>query len=99
MKFVVNGLTFNTMSAAKVAVAPPRTEDDPRGDIVYQEELYRTAEGNFFLCRHAMQWLGRDDADEWDEAERLNPIEAVEWLANVGAALIDDTGLPLPREA
>jgi len=103
MKFVIDGRTFDTASATRVAVS--RGIELPSHDMVgdsairFEDVLYRTADGSFFAHEHAAGKSADGDRPAvTDEARKLSPEGALAWIMDREAAVIDATGLPLPDE-
>ena len=105
MKFVLNGRTFDTATSTKVAihrgVTKPRY-DNIAGDseIRYEDTLYRTVKGAFFVHSHNTEKLvkgGKPLVN--DGADELSPAAAGTWVIERGVAVLDATGLDLPEEA
>jgi len=105
MKFIINGRTFDTATASKVAVSrginqPAYNNMVGDSEVRFEDVLYRTAKGAFFVHSHATEKLvkgGRPIVT--DEATELFPSEVVKWITDNGAAVMDAAGLALPDEA
>jgi len=104
MKFVIDGRTFDTAACATVAVSRgislPSHDMVGDLDIRFEEVLYRTAEGRFFVHEHAAEKsLDGGPGLVTDQARELSPADAAAWILDHDAAVIDATGLPLPDAA
>lgn len=105
MKFIINGRTFDTAAAARVAVSrgvnhPDYNSSPSDAEVRFENVLYRTATGAFFVHAHATEKFvkgGRPVVT--DTAEELLPAEAVKWITDNGAVVQDDAGLPMPPAA
>ena len=66
----------------------------------WEDTLYRTAKGAFFIHEHNTRKYQKGCPVAHDEATELESAEdAVKWIADNGAVIIDAEGLPLPDEA
>jgi hypothetical protein len=105
MKFVINGRTFDTASSTVAAITRGIIEadyDNMVGDreTRYEVVLYRTAKGAFFLHDHSTYKYAKGGKPVTeDTAQELTPEEAVGWITQNVAVVMDATGLPLPPEA
>ena len=105
MKFVINGRTFDTATSTKVAVSrginhPVFNNMVGDSEVRFENVLYRTAKGAFFVHHHATEKLvkgGRPVVT--DEATEMSGELAVQWITDSGAVVFDAAGLPLPDEA
>jgi hypothetical protein len=97
MKFVLNGRTFDTATSTVAAVS--RGVIDGAESKRYENVLYRTKLGNFFVHHHETVKFkyGKPVVD--DSAAALTPELAVSWIQSTSAMVLDPTGLPLPDEA
>lgn len=108
MLFILNGRTFDTATATPAAVRRGAFVPDD-GDIEsdysgaeqvrYENTLYRTAKGNFFLHEHRSMKFPKGKPVIVDHAREFDPEEAVRWIRISDAAILDGAGLPLPDEA
>lgn len=107
MRFILNGRSFDTAGAVTVAVSRGHTPALYSTDSMervseetrYEKVIYRTAKGAFFLHEHRTTKLPKGKPVVSDEARELSAPEALAWIAENGAAIIDATGLNLPEEA
>jgi len=105
MKFVINGRSFDTATATKVAI--DRGIDHPNysgmvgdSELRYENVLYRTAKGAFFIHQHHTEKLvkgGRPVVTDF--AYELSREEASKWVSDRRAMILDGSGLDLPEEA
>jgi len=109
MKFILNGRTFDTATSTVIAISrgvgqpssfgwPVHTDGETR----FEEVLYRTMRGALFTHLHSTTKLAKGGKPiTEDSAAERTPEEAVQWIVNEGAVIIDDvgSGLPLPPEA
>jgi hypothetical protein len=106
MKFIINGRTFDTVSSTAVAIsrginAPHYNNSVGDSEVRYEDVLYRTSKGAFFVHRHRTEKFvkgGRPVTSDFAE-EIKTPEDAVRWIEAVVAVVVDETGLPLPPEA
>lgn len=104
MKFIINGRTFDTATSTKAAISRginPPDYNNIVGDseVRFENVLYRTAKGAFFVHTHASEKLVKGGKPIiTDEAESMTAEQAVEWITRNGAAVLDDAGLPMPAE-
>lgn len=105
MKFIIDGRTFDTATSTAAAVnrgiVNPRY-DNSVGDseVRYEDTLYRTAKGAFFVHEHKTEKFvkgGRPVVT--DTVLAMSDQEAGLWIAARGAMVLDAEGLPLPPEA
>ncbi len=106
MQFILDGRLYDTASSVAVAISRGVVESGqwsalPAGaeSMRYEEVLYRTKNGNFFVHEHSTVKFPRGKPVVEDVAKALAPQEAVRWVEQNGAMLLDSTGLPLPDEA
>ena len=105
MKFIINGRTFDTAGSIKVAFARginhPSYNNNPWDcEVRYENTLYRTVKGSFFVHTHQTQKFVKGGRPVViDEADENSAEEAIEWIKKNGAVVIDDAGLPMPDEA
>jgi len=109
VKFVLNGLSFDTATSTQAAVSRgvyvPGGRDHQFDDHIGAEQVrfehivFRTAKGNFFLHEHTTVKYPKGKPVVSDQATALTAAAAVAWIVNNGAAVIDATDLPLPNEA
>jgi hypothetical protein len=105
MKFVINGRTFDTTTSTTAAISrgiiqPSYNNFAGDSEVRYEKVLYRTAKGAFFVHNHFTEKFvkgGRPVTS--DEALELTPDDAMTWIENEGAVVMDGTGLSLPPEA
>src|SRR5262245_52545912 len=96
LRFVFGDRTIDTERCLRVAIS--RTADETtRNETV----LYKTPSGDFFLHHHAVLKSKRGKPFPTDDFRALTPDEAVRWLAESRAILLDAAagGLPLPPNA
>jgi len=105
MKFVLNGRSFDTATAATVAIYrgafTPEQFDPHFGaeQVRFEWVLYRTQKGAFFIHDHESVKYPKGKPVISDEAKEATAEEAVKWISEHGAAVLDGTGLQLPDEA
>jgi hypothetical protein len=107
MKFILDGRSFDTAAAVTVAVSRGHTPAMYTTDTMervseenrYEKVVYRTTKGAFFLHEHRTTKLPKGKPVVSDVARALTAQEAVAWIAENGAAIIDPSGLDLPEEA
>ena len=106
MKFVINGRTFDTVNSTTIAIARgivSPSYDNGVGDseVRYEDVLYRTPKGAFFVHSHSTQKFVKGGRPvTTDKAEEMQtPEDAIKWIEQLGAVVLDATGLPLPPEA
>ena len=113
MRFILNGRTFDTANSTPLAVSRsilvPDTfglrplRDFYEGDweqVRIEATLYRTAKGALWVHDHATIKFPKGKPVVQDRAwEKETPEDAVKWIVDEGAAILDGTGLPLPDEA
>jgi len=103
MKFVIKGRTFDTATSNVVAIdrgIAMRANRLGDHEKRYESVLYRTAKGTFFLHDHStVKYLQGGKPVTEDDAEDLTPEQAIEWIENHGAVVMNDEGLALPPEA
>jgi len=102
MKFSIGGRTFDTAAATKVAACRginlPSHDMASDPDLRFEDVLYRTAKGAFFVHEHAAgKPVNGARPVVTDEARELSPDEAAAWIIDREAAVIDPTGLPEER--
>lgn len=95
MKFVLNGRTFDTVAALKVATYRAGLSWGSRTEGT----LYRTSSGVFFTHERETRLPDRGKPIMFDRAAEVSAERAVMWIAANGAAVIDATGLTLPASA
>jgi hypothetical protein len=104
MQFILNGRTFNTETSKTVAVSRGQREpmyydpDDARF-IRYENVLYRTANGAFFVHSHETFKYQRGKPVVSDSAWEVDTKMALQWIEQSQAIIIDASELPLPDEA
>jgi hypothetical protein len=106
MQFLLDGLVYDTAKSTRVAVARgvitpvdnpyhlPEGAESKR----YEDVLYRTGRGNFFVHSHETVKYPRGKPVVQDEAWTVDANRAVDWIEKEGAMILDPTGLPLPGE-
>lgn len=99
MKFILSGRTFDTAGSTKMAIARG-IKQAPDGEMRFEHVLYRTAKGAIFVHEHSTQKVGgRGRPVVTDQARELSQAEAVSWIVETGAVVLDSSGLQLPDEA
>ena len=106
MKFILNGRSFDTISSTKVAVSrgqvpqpPGWRHDSDVPEVRYERILFKTAKGAFFVHDHETTKYLKGKPVVSDAAYEKSPEEAMKWIENEGAMILDASGLPLPDEA
>ena len=106
MKFILNGRSFDTTTSSQVAISrgtytPEQWDGDYQGadQVRYERILFRTAKGAFFVHDHETAKYPHGKPVVSDAAYEKSPEEAMKWIEQFGAAIIDASGLPLPDEA
>jgi hypothetical protein len=106
MKFIIKGSTFDTATSTTVALSrgaytPDGFHRDYTGaeQVRYEEVLYRTAKGAWFVHLHHTIKYPKGKPVVHDAALALSAGEAIAWISGNGASIIDATGLDLPEEA
>ncbi len=110
MKFVLNGRSFDTATSSPVAISRGVQAPDGFGQfwdsryngaeqVRFDHTLFRTAKGNFFVHDHYTIKFPKGKPVVEDDATELTPVDAVKWIAENEAAVLDGTNLPLPDEA
>ena len=107
MKFIINGKSFDTATSSQVAISRGAVSpgdlsysDYPGAEQVrFEDILFRTAKGNFFVHEHRTVKYPKGKPVVIDEAFERNPDEAMVWISNNNAAIVDSTGLALPEDA
>lgn len=113
MRFILNGRTFDTATSTPLAVS--RFIHVPESRLNYtiarmfegdwdqvrgEETLYRTAKGALFVHRHSTMKFPKGKPVVKDEAREVaTPEDAVRWIQDERAAILDASGLPLPDAA
>jgi hypothetical protein len=104
MQFILDSKLYDTATATTVAISRGLVED-PRGlpegadSKRYEDVLYRTRAGNFFMHSHETVKFPRGKPVVADSARALTPQGAIDWIQQSGAMILDPAGLPLPEEA
>lgn len=105
MRFILAGRTFDTATSTTVAHArghlTPETPEEG-GDVRsvrFEHVLYRTERGAFFAHEHSTTKFRRGKPVVSDHAQELSPEQAIKWIADNRAVIVDASGLPLPPEA
>jgi hypothetical protein len=82
VKAIINGRRFDTQAPTTKLVATFVFEDESDFDR-FEESLYRTGHGNFFLVGYggARTRYAQRTGDGWRGGEKLLPLSAVEALA------------------
>lgn len=109
MKFVINGRSFDTASSSPAAISRGVIASDfdsyDKGQWVGAEQvrfeytLFRTPKGNFWTHDHTTIKFPKGKPVIEDTASEVTPEDAVKWVVQNGAAIVDGTGLPLPEDA
>jgi len=106
VKFVANGLTFDTSTAKALAVsrgAYAPTEGDqhfPAVQVRFERTLYRSPRNALlFLHEHTTSKFAKGRPVVQDAIRAMTADDAAAWLMKSGAAIIDAEGLQLPPEA
>ncbi|MBX9629551.1 MAG: hypothetical protein K2X67_03435 [Burkholderiales bacterium] len=108
LKFILNDLTYDTATATPLAVDRGVSEPDdymappmPQQALQtrYENVLYRTPSGRFFVHYHSTTKYEKGKPVVEDTASALSADEALEWIRNEEAAIVNDEGLPLPPAA
>jgi hypothetical protein len=107
MQFILDGMLYDTATATKVAISRGivTTEDNPyhlplgAESKRYEDVLYRTEFGNFFIHSHETVKFSRGKPVVQDTSRTVTPSEAVDWIQREGAMLLKADGLPLPNRA
>lgn len=106
VKFILNGRSFDTTTSSEVAVSrgayvPEQWDGEYPGaqQVRYERILFRTAKGALFVHDHETVKYLKGKPVVSDEAREISPEEAMKWIEDQGAAVIDASGLPLPDEA
>ena len=106
MKFIIKGRTFDTATATVVAISRgsfvPDEQSDPNigaEQVRFEWVLYRTQKGAFFIHDHESVKYPKGKPVISDDAREVSVEQAVKWISDNGAAVLDETGLPLPPEA
>lgn len=106
MKFVLNGRTFDTATSSTVAInrgirEPSYNNSVGDSELRYEDVLYRTQKGAFFVHEHHTEkFVDRKGKPVvTDYAWECDPENAVKWIVEYGAVIVDAAGLPLPDEA
>jgi hypothetical protein len=104
MRFILAGRLFDTTTSTVAAVTRGVRESGPHiiheGAISERFEgvLYRTAKENFWLAEPTISKFARGKPVVEDSARELTLKEAVEWIIEENAMILDDRGFPLPEE-
>jgi len=105
MKFILNGRTFDTSSSKVLAISsgvytPGQFEDSwPAQSVRFESVLYRTPKGSLFVHEHETAKYMKGKPVVKDTVEEMTSEQAVKWIADFGAKVLDSTGLDLPEEA
>lgn len=68
-------------------------------ELRWEDVLYRTAEGAFFVHEHHTNKSARGGKPIiTDETSELTPEQAIQWIRDRGAVVIDAEGLHLPDD-
>lgn len=82
-KRIIDGKTYNTETATRLAVVNQHPQDQAQFD-----ELYQTRHGAYF--RYYGDWASSDHNGPLEEIEPLTPPEAQQWMEkHAGAALLE----------
>lgn len=106
MQFILDGKLYDTASATTAAISRGVLDGSDADYQVsgaqvvrYEDLLYRTPKGAFFVHWHRTAKFDRGKPVVIDEGTALTPDEAVQWVQREKAMILDATGLPLPEEA
>lgn len=106
IKFIINGRTFDTATSTTLAVDCGITDPDYNNvvgdcEVRFTNVLYRTAKGALFIHfrRSEKRVKGGGPVVFVDYVEEKTGEEAVEWIAERQAIVLDAADLPLPPEA
>lgn len=105
MKFIIDGLTYDVASATPVAIdrgALDRYNNDLDPGVEqerYENVLYKTKSGRFFVHNHSTTKYEKGKPVVSDSAFAKTADEALRWISQNNAAILDDAGLPLPPDA
>ena len=106
MRFILNGKLYDTKTSTPTAIARGAEDGNDADDMYtgalsvrYEDVLYRTTRGAFFLHQHRTVKYSKGKPAVVDTADALTPDEAVKWIARDEAMILDATGLELPEEA
>ena len=88
MKQIIKRIVYDTRKAKLVAQSPPQFQSDP--DFMWNEKLYVTAKGTWFLHAQggAMTKYAKRNYAHLVRAEVILPlttVEALEWCESSGA--------------
>lgn len=107
MKFVVNGLTYSTETASIVAVSrgvyqPCHDSDGNFGaeQVRFENTLYQSPKGALFVHCHQTKKFPKGRPVVEDSCLPMpSPEDAVKWVTENEAAVLNAGVLPLPPEA
>ena len=105
VKFIHDGLTYDTSTAKPLAVHrgayAPTAESPhyPAEQVRFEETLYRTPKAALFIHEHVTAKFQRGRPVVQDRIRPVDTVEAVAWISATGAAILDAEDLPLPPEA
>lgn len=106
IKFIINSRTFDTATSTALAVDRGITDPDYNNavgdcEVRFRNVLYRTAKGALFIHFHRSEKRvkGGGPIAFVDYAEARTGEQAVEWIAERQAVVLDAADLPLPPEA
>lgn len=101
VKFILNGRTFDTATAIRIAVSNGAFAEGEQGDpqVRFESTAYRTAKGSFFIHEHSTKKFAKGKPVVIDTARETSFAELIEWIQISNAAVLDDTGLDFPEEA
>ncbi len=107
MKFILNGRTFDTSTSSTAAISrgtagpfSPTIQEYPGSESVrYEDVLYRTAKGAWFVHEHRTIKYQRGKPVVEDGSYELKPDDVLGWIDKNNASIVDPTGLNLPEEA
>ncbi len=98
MKFVINGRTFDTGTSERLAIQRGTLDpDDMVGEgyagaehVRFEVALYRTLKGALFLHDRSTALYEDEGPMTIDEARECSPEQAVTWIQEVGAVVINE---------
>jgi hypothetical protein len=100
MQFVLNDRLSDTATATIAAVDGGTYTDFQTGaEVRFESVLYRTERGNFFRHVHSTTKHGRGKPVVEDDATAMTVEDAMKWIAESRAMILDATGLQLPEQA
>jgi hypothetical protein len=101
MKFILSGRMFDSATSAAVAVSrgayTPHSEYAdffPAEQVRFEETLYRTPSGVFWLHKHSTAKYQKGKPVVSDTAQELTAEESLAWVQQNSAVILDAEGLP-----